>query len=73
MKTPITPEELIKMGFVDTSYPEDGVFNDYTYTDDNFRINLYGNNICDIEFFDFWVTTNAKTMEDIQDLIRLFK
>jgi hypothetical protein len=73
MKTPITPEALIEMGFVDTSYLEDGVFNDYTYTDEKFSINFYGNNILEIQFFDEWITTNAKTMEDIQDLIRLFK
>lgn len=73
MKTPITPEALIKMGFVDSSYPEDGIFNDYTYHDEKFSINFYGNNILEIQFFDEWITTNAKTMEDIQDLIRLFK
>ncbi len=75
MKTPITPEALIKMGFVDTSYPEDGVLNDYTYHDEKFSINFYGNNNVDILllFCDEWITTNAKTMEDIQDLIRLFK
>ena len=37
-------EELIALGFKDTSSPEDEIFNDYTYSESEFGINVFGNN-----------------------------
>jgi hypothetical protein len=73
MKTPITPEALIEMGFVDTSFKDNGeLFTEYSYNKE-VSLQVYGNYIIDIQIDCEWHSTNAKTMEDIQDLIRLFK
>jgi hypothetical protein len=73
MSNKITPESLIEMGFVDTSSPDDMIYNDYTYSIGNIKINVYGNNIVDLYLNGQWHDTNATTIEDIKDLIRLFK
>ena len=68
--TPITPEALIEEGFEDTSLPDDM---SYTYSKDDLIINIYEDNNVDICIDDIWHETNATTIEDIKDLIRLFK
>jgi hypothetical protein len=74
MKTPITPEALIEMGFVDTSYTSEGIrFTEFSYYEELFNLQVYGDNVVDIQIWDDWQSTNASTMEDIQDLIRLFE
>jgi len=70
-KTPITPEALIDMGFKDNS--DELRHFDFYYTNGDLHINVYGDNIVDIKKQDEWITTNATTIEDIKDLIRLFK
>ena len=63
-ETPITPEALAEMGFVELNknildLEIDGV---YLYWYKNLqKISIYGH------------TTNASTIEDIKELIRLFK
>jgi hypothetical protein len=75
MSTKITPEALIEMGFVDNSSPDDMIFHDYMFRDNDFKVNVYGDkNYVDIFIDGNWITaTNATTIEDIKDLIRLFK
>ncbi len=67
MKTPITPEALIEMGF-----KKDGQ-NDYAYRMGFSAIQVYGDTVVDIYLLKNWHETNAITIEDIKDLIRLFK
>jgi len=66
-------EQLIALGFKDTSSPEDMILNDYTYQNAELQINVYGNNIVDIHIDGNWVNVpNCKTITDIKHLIRLF-
>jgi len=67
MKTPITPEALIELGFVKSGQ------NDYTYRMGFSAIQVYGDIVVDIYLLKNWHETNATTIEDIKDLIRLFK
>ena len=76
MSTKITPEALIEMGFVDTSFTDEGIkFLELTYTSDKFKIQVSGDNYVEINFLNdyTWLDVNATTIEDIKDLIRLFK
>jgi hypothetical protein len=74
MKTPITPEALIEIGFLDTSYTDEGIrFTQFSYYEELFNLQVYGDNVVEIQIGYDWQSTNATTMEDIQDLIRLFK
>jgi hypothetical protein len=63
----ITPEALIEMGFKKTGK------NDYAYHMKNAAIEAYGDNVVDLQLGYDWHSTNATTIEDIKDLIRLFK
>jgi hypothetical protein len=63
----ITHQNLIKLGFQE-SEP-----NDYSLHLKELGINVYGDNNVDVCVFGTWISTNASTIEDIQDLIRLFK
>ena len=66
-------KELLALGFKDTSSPEDEIFNDYTYSEPDFGINVFGNNLVDICVNGTWIAVpNCKTIFDIKDLIRLF-
>jgi hypothetical protein len=72
--TPITPEALIEMGFISTarskySYDLQG----YDLQDIFLTVYFYDNIIVDLCTQSNYVTTNATTIEDIKDLIRLFK
>jgi hypothetical protein len=71
----ITPEALIEMGFADTSFTDEGIdFTEFTYTMGNRKIQVSGDNFVEIQVVDYlWVEVNATTIEDIKDLIRLFK
>ena len=62
MKTPITPEALIELGFKDTSYADDMIFEDYTYSENDLIINVYGENQVDISVQGIWHDTNATTI-----------
>jgi uridine kinase len=73
MKTPITPEALIEMGFKDTSKPDYSTLINYTYSENDLIIEVYGDNNVDISINGFWHQPNATAIEDIKDLIRLFK
>jgi len=71
MKTPITPEALIEMGFEQ---------NEHKYQLRLRHVSLEFNILSTILFIkiDVWITdayaeTNATTIEDVKDLIRLFK
>lgn len=67
--TPITKEGLIEMGFVEVE-PNDFFYKGYK------ELNVY---VCDLQIVDVfcgntWITIpNATTIQDIKDLIRLFK
>ena len=66
-------EDLLALGFKDTSSPDDEIFNDYTYSEPEFGINVFGNNLVDICVNGTWIAVpNCKTIEDIKHLIRLF-
>ena len=65
--TPITFESLIEIGF------EHSRLDDYTYHMNGNAIEVHENSIVSIFLSNDWYPTNATTMEDIQDLIRLFK
>jgi hypothetical protein len=67
MKTPITPEALIEMGFEEIN------INRFTYFKERDTIEVYGDNFVDISVKGLLIPTNATTIEDIQDLIRLFE
>jgi hypothetical protein len=67
MKTPITPEALIELGFKKSGQ------NDYAYRMGFSAIQVYGDIVVDIYLLKNWHETNATTIEDIKDLIRLFK
>ena len=74
-------EELLKLGFVDTSYSEEGVlFTEYTLQNDKFCIEVSGETLVEIqlfvahESFRTWIhVPNCKDIEDIKCLIRLFE
>ena len=80
--TPITPEALIELGFIDTSYAHDGItFTEFTYYHELFEIQVFGfifdynygcANVVDLKLGSDLQSTNATTIEDIKDLIRLF-
>ena len=70
---PITPEALIELGFIDTSYADEGItFTEFTYYHELFEIQVYGDNVVDLKIGGDWQSTNATTIEDIKHLIRLF-
>jgi hypothetical protein len=72
--TLITTEALIEMGFVDTSYTDNGIrFTQFSYYEELFNLQVYGDNVVDMQLGYDWHATNATTIEDIKDLIRLFK
>jgi hypothetical protein len=67
MSTKITPEALIEMGFEEIN------INRFTYFKERDTIEVYGDNFVDISVKGLLIPTNATTIEDIKDLIRLFK
>ena len=71
--TPITPEALIELGFIDTSYDDLGItFTEFTYYHELFEIEVHIDNVVDLKLGSDLQSTNATTIEDIKDLIRLF-
>jgi len=71
MKTQITPKALIELGFRKRNSTHD-----YYLFLDGGHIEVYGDNVVDLisKRIDIGrLRTNATTMEDIKDLIRLFK
>jgi len=70
MKTPITPEALIEMGFQEESV------NYFTFKinqDVEFEVDSTGGGYVIMSTHSHFHFTNATTIEDIKDLIRLFK
>ncbi len=68
-------KELLELGFIDTSYTEDGInFTEFTLTKDKFKIEISGINLVEIHFLVIgWVgVPNCKTIDDLKQLIRLF-
>jgi hypothetical protein len=68
--------ELLELGFIDTSYVEEEInFTELTLTKENFKIQIHGVNLVEIEFEPrIWVEVpNCKTVEDLKQLIRLFE
>ena len=66
-------KQLLALGFKDTSSPDGSIFNDYTYSAEEFTINVYGDNIVEIKIGLQWSEVpNCKTIADIKHLIRLF-
>lgn len=68
-------KELLELGFIDTSYNEDGIdFREHTFTTEDFTIEIDGINSVEIRFNLEWVyVPNCKTIDDLKQLIRLFK
>ena len=69
-------EDLIKLGFVDTSYVEEDIlFTEYTLKhSDGFTIMVSGLNLTEIFIDETWVTVpNCKNITDVTKLIELFK
>ena len=68
--------ELLGLGFVDTSYTEDGVyFTEFTLKKENFTIEVSGINSVEIKLLcGFWNDVpNCETIEDLKQLIKLFE
>ena len=73
--------ELLELGFVDTSYVEEGInFTEFTLQTDKFCIEVSGETLVEIqlfvahESFRTWIhVPNCKDIEDIKCLIRLFE
>jgi hypothetical protein len=63
MKTPITLEALIELGFIETER-----FYELKIGNREFAVNKQT-----LTVYMEWISTNATTIEDIKDLIRLFK
>ena len=70
MKTPITPEALIKEGFVETKGTDTDEFSIELR-----KVGIYVHCLKSVyvDTFAYVIPTNATTIEDIKDLIRLFK
>jgi hypothetical protein len=69
-------KELIKLGFTDTSYIEEGIpFTEYTLKhSDGFTIMVSGLNLTEIFIDENWITVpNCKNITDVTKLIELFK
>ena len=69
-------KELIKLGFVDTSYVEEDIlFTEYTLKhSDGFTIMVSGLNLTEIFIDETWITVpNCKNITDVTKLIELFK
>ena len=69
-------KELIKLGFVDTSYVEEDIlFTEYTFKhEDGFIIMVSGLNLTEIYVNEAWITVpNCKNVADVTKLIELFK
>jgi hypothetical protein len=68
--------ELLELGFIDTSYTEDGIdFTEFTLTKEKFIIEVSGIDNVEIKLScGFWNDVpNCKTIEDLKQLIKLFK
>ena len=63
----LNKEELIELGFVELT----GTETYYYYFKQ--RVICFLGSIILIKMNDYWEPTNAKTIQDINDLIRLFK
>ena len=69
-------EDLIKLGFVNTSYVEEDIlFTEYTLNhEDGFTIMVSGLNLTEIYVNENWITVpNCKNIIDVTKLIELFK
>ena len=69
-------KELIKLGFVNTSYVEEDIlFTEYTLKhSDGFIIQVSGLNLTEIFIYEHWTTVpNCKNVTDVTKLIELFK
>ena len=64
-------EELLNLGFVDTSYAD---IEQFTLEINEFaQVETYGDSVVDICVFDHWISVpNCKTIEDMKNLIKLF-
>ena len=65
-----------ELGFIETSYEEeDIVFTQFTLTTEKFVIDISGLDLVEIKFVAIgWLDVpNCKTIEDLKQLIRLFK
>ena len=68
-------KELLELGFVDTSYVEEGInYTQHNLYTEKFIIEVSGINLVEIDFkVNGWVTVpNCKTISDLKELIRLF-
>lgn len=69
-------EDLIKIGFINTSYVEEDIlFTEYTLNhEDGFTIMVSGLNLTEIYVNENWITVpNCKNIIDVTKLIELFK
>jgi len=67
--------ELLELGFIDTSYIEEGIkFSSFTLKNNDFTIEISGIDNVEIHFLVIgWVTVpNCKTLKDVKQLIKLF-
>ena len=64
-------EELLELGFVDTSYAD---IEQFTLKINEFaQVETCGDSVVDICVFDHWISVpNCKTIEDMKNLIKLF-
>jgi hypothetical protein len=68
-------KELLELGFVDTSYNEEGIdFTEFTLTTEKFTIQISGLDLVEIQFIGLgWIDVpNCKTIDDLKCLIKLF-
>ena len=68
-------KDLIKLGFVNESYEDDGNhFTEFVLKTDDFIIEYYGVDMVEIKLpYVNWIDVpNCKHLQDMKDLIRLF-
>ena len=68
-------DELLKLGFIDTSYQEDeNIFTEFTLITEKFKIEISGEDNVEIQFiYNGWIDVpNCKTLDDLKHLIKLF-
>ena len=67
--------ELLELGFKDTSYTDDegNSFTEFTIKNDDISISVMGLNFVEICIGNYWQEVlNCKTIEDLKQLVRLF-
>ena len=67
-------QELLKLGFVDTSYIEEGNnFTQFTFKSPGVTIEVSGNNCVEVKLNGMWsFVSNCKNITDLRYLIKLF-